>query len=191
LRLRRRNAASVQDDKRESSWRGRSAQDDKKGWSSLARSLLFRSFAWCRLATRRLSLDDANRAVGIGENLVRDSPDVGLGDLVHAIEIAEQLAPIAVARLVGRKLLRQTLVTGEPAKQGGLGARRKHPQIFGGNILGLQLDELLVHRFLQLFVGVVGEGNAIECEQVAVFDSRPAGKTSREGSNLFVAHHRP
>src|SRR5664279_5374188 len=83
--------------------------------SARASSLLFRSFAGRRssLVACRLCLDDADGAVGLGENLGRHSPDVGLGDLVHSVEIAEQLAPIAVACLVGGKLLRQPLVTGE------------------------------------------------------------------------------
>src|ERR1017187_4500943 len=87
--------------------------------SARASSLLFRSFACSRsrMATRRLRLDDADGAVRLGENLGRHSPDVGLGHLVHSVEISEQLAPIAVACLVGGKLLRQTLVTGEPANQ--------------------------------------------------------------------------
>src|ERR1039458_10435684 len=76
--------------------RGRSAQDDKRGLSSVGCSLLFLSFAyrWSRMAARRLRLNDADRAVRLGECLVRNPPDVGLGDPVHAVEIAEQLAPI-------------------------------------------------------------------------------------------------
>src|ERR1035441_22790 len=108
--------------------RGRSAQEDKGGWSLRRYSLLFRSFAGrrTRLAARRLGLNDADDAVGLGECLVRNPPDVGLGHLVHAVEIAEQLAPIAVTRLVGCKLLRQPLVAGQPANQVGLGACLKH-----------------------------------------------------------------
>src|ERR1035441_9914393 len=124
--------------------RGRSAQHDKWGQSSHARSLLFRSFAGrrTRLAARRLGLNDADRAVRLRENLVRNPPDVGLGDLIHAVEIAEQLSPIAVARLIGCKLLRQPLVTGEPTNQVGLGTRLKHLQLVVDNILRLQLVDL-------------------------------------------------
>src|SRR5664279_4614 len=104
--------------------------------SARASSLLFRSFACSRsrMATRRLRLDDADGAVRLGENLGRHSPDVGLGDPVHAVEIAEQLAPIAVTRLIGRQLLRQPLVAGEPANQVGFGTRLEHLQLFVGNV---------------------------------------------------------
>src|ERR1035438_9566510 len=154
--------------------------------SARASSLLFRSFAGRRtsLVARRLRLDDAEGAVGLGENLGRHPPDVGLGHLVHSVEIAEQLSPIAITRLVGGKLLSQALVTGEPANQVGLGARLKHLQLFVGNILRLQLVDLFVHRLLQLFVGVAWQRHAIERKQVAVLYSREAGKPCREGGNL-------
>ena len=40
----------------------------------------------------------------------RHAPDVGLGHLVDAVDVAEQLAPVAVERLVGRELLGEALV---------------------------------------------------------------------------------
>src|ERR1035437_8269668 len=158
--------------------------------SSYVRSLLFRSFAWPRLVARRLRLDRADGAVLFRSNLVRHPPDVGLGHLVHAVEIAEQLAPNAVARLIGGKLLRQALVTGKPSSQVGLGARLEHLQFFIGNVLRLQLVDLVVYGFLHLFVGVAGQRHGIERKQVAVLYSRKAGESGREGGYLFVALHR-
>ena len=61
---------------------------------SLIRSLLA---AWFCAGGR---FDNAHGAVGVNEDLVGDAPDIRLGHFVDAVNRAEQLAPVAIARLV-------------------------------------------------------------------------------------------
>src|SRR5208283_1433580 len=98
--------------------------------SSRTRALSFCSFARrsARLAAGGLGLNHADGAISCRERLVRDAPDIGLGHLVHTIEITKKLTPIAVVRLVGRELLRQSFIAGEAANQVCLGARLEHLQ---------------------------------------------------------------
>src|SRR5437764_7274717 len=71
-------------------------------------------------------LDDADGAVGIVEDLVRNAPNIGLGDLVNAIHRTEQLPPIAVPSLIDRQLCRESLVVGQASNQVGLAAGLDH-----------------------------------------------------------------
>ena len=105
-------------------------------------------------------IDDPDGAVVVLEDLVGHAPNVRLGDLVDLVEIAEEFAPVAVARLIDGELLRQALVLGEAADQVGLGACLEHLQLVVGHILRLQLVDLLVDRLLNLGVGVPGRGTA-------------------------------
>ncbi len=61
-------------------------------------------------------------AVALDEDLVGDAADVGLGDLVDLVELAEELAPVAVAGLVLGELVGEAFVVGEAAEQVGAGA---------------------------------------------------------------------
>src|ERR1017187_1907878 len=49
--------------------------------------------------------DGSDGAVVVLERVVGHALNVGLGDLVHFVEIAEEFAPVAITRLVDRELL--------------------------------------------------------------------------------------
>ena len=61
-------------------------------------------------------------AVAVNEDLVGDAADIGLGDRVDLVEIAEELAPVAKASLVLGELMGEAVVVGEAAQQVGAGA---------------------------------------------------------------------
>src|SRR5450755_4713162 len=68
------------------------------------RSLTRRGFTCSGRCTSTSGFDHANGAVGIDKGRTRHAANVGLGDLIDAIDGAEQLAPVAVACLVGGEL---------------------------------------------------------------------------------------
>src|SRR5215469_18062529 len=68
-------------------------------------------------STASAGFNHSNGTVRIYENLIRHATDVGLTHLVNVIDGAEQLTPIAVARLISPKLYGQALVVGEAANQ--------------------------------------------------------------------------
>src|ERR1700682_5324373 len=83
---------------------------------------------WCRLAVRgsvrrRRGLDDGDRAVVLHKYLVGHAFDVFLADLVEFIHFAEQLTPIAIAKLIGRQVLRQPRIVSEAADETCFSAR--------------------------------------------------------------------
>jgi len=112
---------------------GRSPRSDQPGdeqdrpqgrETSVASHLLgLRLLPGCPSFVRRgLRLDSRHRAVGCYERRPGHALDVRRGDLVDAIDLAEQLAPIAVQALRARELLRQARVRVQRADQVGLGA---------------------------------------------------------------------
>ena len=113
--------------------------------------------AGCRCGLR---LDDADGAVVVQEDLVGHAPDVGFGHLVYTVEVSEQLAPIAVARLVDGELLRQPFIAGQAAEQIRLGARLEHLQLFVGYVLRLQLFDLLLNALAAIPRRMSGSGTA-------------------------------
>src|SRR5512146_621082 len=104
------------------------------------------------------ALDDADGAIGGYENLVGDAANVGLVDLVVAVELAEEFAPIAEARLEGGELSGKAGVIAKPADQVGLGAGLEHGQLFVADIGGLKALDLGANGVADFVVGMSGCG---------------------------------
>src|SRR5215468_3750804 len=83
----------------------------------------------CRAGFTGDILNAGHRAIALDERLVGHSTYVSLRDLLHAIDAAEEFAPIAVACLIDRQLTSQPLVVRQPANQSRLGARLHHLQL--------------------------------------------------------------
>src|SRR5436305_2619534 len=97
-------------------------KEARERWRSLCRGCecaSVASFRGWRRRGRLLRLDHRDGAVAGHERFVGDPADVGLGDLVDAIDIAEYLTPVAVARLCFSKLLCQAGIVSQPAYQAG------------------------------------------------------------------------
>src|SRR4051812_31911780 len=72
--------------------------------TACGRCALFRSFGGCG------GLDHAHGAIVIDEGLVSDATDVCFCDLVDAIDLAEEFAPVAIAGLVDGEIAGETAV---------------------------------------------------------------------------------
>src|SRR5215467_9587975 len=79
-----------------------------------------------------LSFHDGDRAVLLNERLVGDAPDISFADFVNLFNLVEQLAPVAIERLVLTQLEGQALVIAQAADEIGLGARLDGLQLFVG-----------------------------------------------------------
>ncbi len=88
---------------------------------------------------------DAHGAIALRKSLVSYSANVGLGDLVDPVDGLEQLAPVAVARLVDGELLREALIVAEAADQVGFRARLDHLQFVVGDVFFLDAVNLGVN----------------------------------------------
>src|SRR5687768_12153036 len=91
------------------------------GWPSLRRPRVSSAFSFrvsfgCGRGGR-LTLDHPHRAVARLERCVGYSADVGGGDLLDALDVAEQLAPVAADRLGHRQLEREAGVAVELTEQ--------------------------------------------------------------------------
>ena len=132
--------------------------------------------------------DDGVGAIALGEDLVRDAANIRLRDFVDLVELAEEFAPVAVAKLVRSQALCQPLVVAERAQQIDARARLEHGQFLVGHVLGLQLVDLLVDRRAHLLRRMAGKRHGIERKE-----SRDtcAGKPAESlclGSNPLIAH---
>ena len=106
------------------------------------------------------AFDEADGAVFGDEGLVGHAADVGLADLVIAVELAEEFAPVTEAGLEDGQLCGQAGVGAETADEVGLGARLHALQLFIGDVLVLQPFELGVD-------GVTVEAELLEAVAVA------------------------
>ena len=89
---------------------------------SLPTSVLARSLSGCH------AFNNSHGTVGGNEGLVGDATDVGFVYLVEIVHLVEELAPIAIARLIQGKVRSQALVAVKTAQQVGLGSGPDHLQ---------------------------------------------------------------
>src|SRR5271169_50432 len=75
-------------------------------------------------------LDDPHRPVAGHKRLVRDSPNVRLGDFFDPVDRTKQLPPVVIARLIEAKREGQTLIRSERADQVRLSPSLDHLQLF-------------------------------------------------------------
>ncbi len=86
----------------------------------------------------RDEFDAGAGAVAVDEDLVGDAADVGFGDGVDLLELAEELAPVAEAGLVLGELVGEAFVVGEAAEQVGAGAGLEALEFGVGDVFGLR-----------------------------------------------------
>src|SRR5579872_2277861 len=86
-------------------------------------SLLLCSLRLCSLRRRaRLpGFDAGDGAVVLDKGFVGYAPDVGLGHLVNAFDLAKEFPPVSIAGLGLAELQGEALVVGQPANQVGFG----------------------------------------------------------------------
>ena len=110
---------------------------------------------------RRDEFDSRAGAVAFDEDLVGDAANVGFGDGVDLVEIAEELAPVAIAGLIFGELVGEAVIVGEAAKEIGAGAGLEACELFVGDVLVLEAVELFVDGGTRLSSGVwPGSGTA-------------------------------
>ena len=100
----------------------------------------------------------------VDEGLLCDAADVGLGDGVDLRDLAEHLAPVAVAGLVFGELLGQSGVVGQAAELISLGAGLELFELRVGDILVLHAVQFLVDRIAHFLVHVAGQRDSVEGE---------------------------
>ena len=93
------------------------------------------SARWRRRFMLRDRFDDGVGAVAFGEDLIRDAANIRLRDSVDLVELTEEFAPVAVAKLVGSQALCQPLVVAERAQQIDARTRLEHGQFIVGDVL--------------------------------------------------------
>src|SRR5262249_33817230 len=157
---------------------------------SLLLLLWFLGALRCRAGFARDILDAGHCAVALDERLVGHAPYVGLRDLLHAIDAAEEFAPIAVACLIDRQLAGQPFVVCQPANQPRLGARLHHLQFVVAYILRLDALNLLAKCFLHFCCSVPLSWYGIEGEEVGKFVSGKAAEARGHRGDLLVTHQR-
>src|SRR4051794_19093447 len=139
-------AMTIRDHQKE---RGRSAKStDDRCLTTDHYLSLFASLVLCRSCRSGWSrgVDLCDGSIGSYEGLCRDAPDVAFGDFVHAIELPEQLTPVAIAGLSRGKRVGEALVIRESAQQVSTGSRFVHCEFGVGHIRCLQLVDLFVDR---------------------------------------------
>src|SRR5579859_2427516 len=82
--------------------------------------LSFGWFGW--LWFFRFRFHGCHRAIVITKCFVGDAANIGLGDFVDLINLAEELAPVTIERLILTELERQALIIAQAANQVSLGA---------------------------------------------------------------------
>ena len=132
-------------------------------------------------------LDDADGAVGVGEDFVGDAADVGFGHLVDAIDGAEEFAPVTVAGFVGGELRGQALVVGEAANQVGLAAGLNHLQLVVGDVFFLQAIDFDMDGIADFLRRVPGHREGVKRKQMGILNGGPTSEAGRGRGDLFVA----
>src|SRR5580698_8239735 len=120
--------------------------------SSLRASILFRG------TCGRLGVDLSAGSIGGYKNLIRHAANVSLSDFVDLIKLLEQLAPVAVSRLVLGERGGEALVVIEAAQELGTSPGLVHLKLCIGDVSGFQLFNLLVDGIAHLCRSVAGTG---------------------------------
>ena len=121
------------------------------------------------------------------EDLIGNAADIGLGNLVHLVEMEEEFAPIAVAGLVLGQVVGQALVVSKSTQQVGTGTGFEHRELFVGYVGGLQLFDLLTDGIADLLWCVSGIGHRIEDKHARVFAAGEGAGALGFSSDLLVA----
>src|SRR5438270_9304799 len=103
-----------------------------------------------RSGRRRDRLHDRHGAIGRCEGTVRHAAYVLLRDFLQAIDVVEQLPPVAISRLINSELRRQSAILAQAANQVGLGPRLHHLQFGVTYVLRLDAIDLFLEPSLQL-----------------------------------------
>ena len=124
-------------------------------------------------------LDARAGAVAVGEDLVGDAANVGFGDGVDLVELAEELTPVAEAGLVLGELVGEAFVVGEAAQEVGAGAGLEAREFFVGDVFVLEAVEFFVDGGAHLVGGVAGEGHGVDGEEAGIFVAGEAAEALR------------
>ena len=132
-------------------------------------------------------LDARAGAVAVDEDLVGDAADVGFGDGVDLVELAEELAPVAVAGLVFGELVGEAFVVAEAAEQVGAGAGFEALELVVGDVFALEAVDLFVDGGAHLVGRVAGERDGIDGEEAGIFVAGKSAEALGLGGDLLVA----
>src|SRR5579863_2484010 len=175
-------SASSPEPTQEVSRKPRLPGERSKGSVSLATPLLSR-IARRRRTPRRATtsrFDDADGPVGVHKNFIGDAANIRLGDLIDAIDRAEEFTPVSVASLVSRQLSREAFVVGQTADQIGLATRFDHLQLFVADVFFFQTVDFGMNGFGHFLRLVAGQGHREKCEEVRILDAGVSGESFRE-----------
>ena len=109
-------------------------------------------------------------------------------DGIDLAELAEELAPIAVARLVVGELCGEAFVVGQTTQKVGLGAGFVALELLIGDVGIFEAVELLVDGGAHFFGCVAGQGDGVDGEQAGVLVAGEIAHALGVGGDLLVAN---
>ena len=136
------------------------AEDCRGRRSGSFRTSCARLDGWSGCRGRNDRYDAGGRPVALDKDVVSDTADVGLADLVDLVEVAEHLAPVAEAGLVFGEGVGEAVVVCQAAEHVGFGSGLVALELGVGDVGGLQGLKLLLDGDAHLVVGVAGRGTA-------------------------------